>query len=257
MVQDAVAVVPFGAEVKLESAGQTQGAIHEAFLARQDKAISKVLMGQTLTVEMEGKNSQAAAQTHADVAEDLADADKAMVTDAWNEIAWLYAQVNAAPGVLAPLAAYEEPEDLNVQADLDKKLSDIGVEFTEEHFTEKYGLKPGEFRVRSAVSTEEPPSLEFSAPKETGDIAEKARKRLDAAIADMLPAALKASRALVAEVENAVDKAGSFDELEASLVDLLAPSMRPDALEAFLAGAMTAAAGHGATAVQKEAEDDA
>lgn len=257
MVQDAVAVVPFGAEVKLESAGQTQGAIHEAFLARQDKAISKVLMGQTLTVEMEGKNSQAAAQTHADVAEDLADADKAMVTDAWNEIAWLYAQVNAAPGVLAPLAAYEEPEDLNVQADLDKKLSDIGVEFTEEHFTEKYGLKPGEFRVRSAVSTEEPPSLEFSAPKEAGDIAEKARKRLDSAITDMLPAALKASRALVAEVENAVDKAGSFDELEASLVDLLAPSMRPDALEAFLASAMTAAAGHGATAVQKEAEDDA
>ena len=257
MVQDAVAVVPFGAEVKLESAGQTQGAIHETFLARQDKAISKVLMGQTLTVEMEGKNSQAAAQTHADVAEDLADADKAMVTDAWNEIAWLYAQVNAAPGVLAPLAAYEEPEDLNVQADLDKKLSDIGVEFTEEHFTEKYGLKPGEFRVRSAVSTEEPPSLEFSAPKEAGEIAEKARKRLDAAITDMLPAALKASRALVAEVENAVDKAGSFDELEASLVDLLAPSMRPDALEAFLASAMTAAAGHGASAVQKEAEEDA
>ena len=99
--------------------------------------------------------------------------------------------------------------------------------------------------------------MEFSAPKEAGDIAGKARKRLDAAITDMLPAALKASRALVAEVENAVDKAGSFDELEASRVDLLAPSMRPDALEAFLAGAMTAAAGHGATAVQKEAEDDA
>ena len=268
MVQDAVAVVPFGAEVTLESAGQTQGAIHEAFLARQDKAISKVLMGQTLTVEMEGKNSQAAAQTHADVADDLADADKAMVTDAWNEIAWLYAQVNAAPGVLAPLAAYEEPEDLNVQADLDKKLSDIGVEFTEEHFTEKYGLKPGEFRVRSAVSpktpAEELPPLEFSAStttaerkKEAGELAEKARKRLDAAITDMLPAALKASRRLVAEVENVVDKAGSFDELEASLVDLLAPSMRPDALEAFLASAMTAAAGHGASAVQKEAEDDA
>src|SRR5699024_6518893 len=87
-----------------------------------------------------------------------------------------------------------------------------------------------------------PPGIDMSAEreKEAGEIAEKARKRLDAAITDMLPAALKASRALVAEVENAVDKAGSFDELEASLVDLLAPSMRPDALEAFLASAMTA-----------------
>ena len=45
MVQDAVAVIPHGANVKLESAGQTQGAIHEDFLARQDRAISKVLMG--------------------------------------------------------------------------------------------------------------------------------------------------------------------------------------------------------------------
>ena len=108
-------------------------------------------MGQTLTVETDGKNSLAATQGHKEVADDLADADKAMVADTWNEIAWLYAQVNAGPGVLAPLAAYEEPEDLNKQADLDKKLVEIGAEFTEEHFTGKYGLKPGEFRVRGAM----------------------------------------------------------------------------------------------------------
>lgn len=121
IVQDAVAVILHGASVKLESAGQTQGAIHEAFLARQDRAISKVLMGQTLTVETDGQNSLAATEAHKDVADDLADADKAMVTDAWNEIAWFYTQVNAGSGVLAPLAEYEEPEDLNVQTDLDKK----------------------------------------------------------------------------------------------------------------------------------------
>ena len=109
-----VAVIPHGANVKLESAGQTQGALHEDFLARQDRAISKVLMGQTLTIETDGKNSLAATEAHKSVADDLADADKAMVTDAWNEIAWLYAQVNAGPGVLAPLAEYDEPEDLNV-----------------------------------------------------------------------------------------------------------------------------------------------
>ena len=99
MVQDAVAVIPQGAKVQFLTAGQTQNALHEAYLSRQDRAISKILMGQTLTVEMEGKNSQAAAETHKDVADDLADADKAMVTDAWNEIAWLYAQVNAGAGI--------------------------------------------------------------------------------------------------------------------------------------------------------------
>ncbi len=294
MVQDAVSVVPHGANVKLESAGQTQGALHEAFLARQDRAISKVLMGQTLTVETDGKNSLAATQGHKEVADDLADADKAMVADTWNEIAWLYAQVNAGPGVLAPLAAYEEPEDLNKQADLDKKLVEIGAEFTEEHFTGKYGLKPGEFRVRApgAPGTlAQEPGADFAAPtsdrstlvtgagrSESGrpsrltqsaargatavgfkvtTTAEKAQAHLDTAIVKMLPAALKSSRGFVAQVENEVRAAKSYEELEEALAALLSPSMAPDALESFLARALTMAAGHGAASVQAEADGNA
>lgn len=189
------------------------------------------------------------------MADDLADADKSMVADAWNEIGWLYAQVNAGPGVLAPLAAYEEPEDLNTRADLDKKLTEIGVMFTAEHFTENYGLKESEFRVASPAPTPGPgPS--FAAPMEGEVLAEKAQRNLDAAITKMLPAALKASREFVTELENAVNDATSFDDLQDALVELLAPSMAPDALESFLARAMTAAAGHGAAAVQAEAEED-
>ena len=257
MVQDAVAVIPHGASVKLESAGQTQGAIHEDFLARQDRAISKVLMGQTLTIETDGKNSLAATEAHKSVADDLADADKAMVADAWNEIAWLYAQVNAAPGVAAPLAAYEEPEDLNKQADLDKKLVEIGVEFTEERFTGVYGLKPGEFRVRQ--STPGGPATgtgaNFSAPSGTS-LAEKAQANLDAAIVKMLPEALKASSEFVTKLETEIRNAKSYEELEEGLAALLSPSMAPDALESFLARAMTMAAGLGAAAVQAEDEED-
>lgn len=253
MVQDAVAVIPHGANVTLESAGQTQGAIHENFLARQDRAISKVLMGQTLTVETDGKNSLAATQGHKEVADDLADADKSMVADTWNEIGWLYAQVNAGPGVLAPLGAYEEPEDLNTRADLDKKLAEIGVVFTAEHFTENYGLKETEFTV--ATPTPEA-GANFAAPSGKTTLAEKAQANLDAAITNMLPAALKSSRAFVTQVENAVTSAESFDDLQDALVELLAPSMAPDALESFLARAMTAAAGHGAASVQAEAEED-
>ena len=212
-------------------------------------------LGQTLTVEMEGKNSQAAAETHKDVADDLADADKSMVADAWNEIGWLYAQVNAGPGVLAPLAAYEEPEDLNTRAALDEKLTKIGVVFTAEHFTENYGLKKTEFTVAAPAPTPGP-GANFAAPAESAILAEKAQANLDAAIKTMLPDALKASREFVTEVENAVTSATSFDDLQDALVELLAPSMAPDALESFLARAMTAAAGHGAAAVQAEVEED-
>lgn len=257
MVQDAVAVIPHGANVKLEGAGQTQGDLHENFLARQDRAISKILMGQTLTVEMEGANSLAAAETHKSVADDLADADKALVVDAWNEIAWLYAQVNAGPDVLAPLAAYDEPEDLNTRADLDKKLTEIGVVFTAEHFKENYGLKDTEFTVASPLSVPSAGQVsDYAAPASRELPAEKAHRNLETAITRMLPDALKANQVFVTELENAIRQANSFDELEAALVGLLAPSMQPDGLETLLATAMTAAAGYGAASVQAEADED-
>lgn len=254
MVQDCVAVVPHGSKIEFLTAGQTQGALHESFLARQDKAISKILMGQTLTVEMEGENSLAAAETHKGVADDLADADKAMVADAWNEIAWLYAQANTGPGVLAPLAAYEEPEDLSARADLDKKLFEIGAQFTAEHFMDNYGLKETEFTV--ATQTGSVPGLNFAAPDDSEPLAVQAQRNLDAAIKNLLPEALKTSGEFVTQIENAIRDAKTFDEVQQSLAELLAPKLRPGALEAFLARVMTAAAGHGAAAVQAEADGD-
>ena len=262
MVQDAVSVIPQGAKVQLVTAGQTQGAIHEDFLSRQDKAISKVLMGQTLTVETNGTNSLAATESHKEVADDLADADKAMVVDAWNEIAWLYAQVNAGPNVLAPIAAYEEPEDLNSRADLDKKLAQIGVQFTPEHIKDVYGLKETEFSMgEPSVSVDdrdadpdEGDTTNFAAPaSRKTTLAEKAQNQLEKAISAMLPVAIKSSAEFVTQLENGIKKADSYEELEGLLIDMLSPAMSPSALESFMARAMTAAAGYGAAAVSSEA----
>ena len=172
MVQDAVAVIPHGANVKLESAGQTQGALHEDFLARQDRAISKVLMGQTLTIETDGKNSLAATEAHKSVADDLADADKAMVTDAWNEIACCMPRSTPA-GRLAPLAEYDEPEDLNVQADLGKKIREMGAKFTREYFTGRFGLKPEEFTLEDEAMPPMEGNADFSAPADRETLADK------------------------------------------------------------------------------------
>jgi phage gp29-like protein len=288
MVQDCVAVVPAGAEVQLLSPGTTQHVVHEQFIARQDKSISKLLMGQTLTVEMEGRNnSQAAATTHEDVAEGLAASDKAMVADAMNEIAWLYARVNAGPDVLAPLFSFEEPEDLDKRADLDKKLCDMGVEFLPQHFADNYNLKPDEFTMRTKPDPEpsapdpdaagngeddeeEAPASEAEENEMAGKkkkkkkkpasfaaapgaapgatLAESAQARLDTTVKLLLPEALKANDDFIARLENAIKGADSFDAAELALVELLAPRTTPSALENLLARAMTAAVGFGATA---------
>ena len=157
--------------------------------------------------------------------------------------------------MFAPLADYDEPEDLNTRADLDKKLTEIGVRFTAEHFTTNYGLKESEFAV------EAPPTrggiADFAAPSgRRATAAEKAQANLDAAIVKMLPGALRAGAAFVTQVEDAIRAAKSYEDLEEGLAALLSPVMAPDALESFLARALTAAAGFGAAAVQAEGEED-
>ena len=99
--------------------------------------------------------------------------------------------------------------------------------------------------------------VDFAAPsgrKKT--TVEKAQGNLDAAIVKMLPAALKSSRDFVTQVENEIRAAKSYEDLEEALAALLSPSMTRDALESFLARAMTAAAGYGAASVQAEGDED-
>lgn len=259
MVQDCVAVIPSGAEVKFLTAGTTQAQLHEDFLARQDKAIAKLLMGQTLTVEMEGKNnSQAAATTHQDVAEGIADSDKAMVADVLNEICWIYTQLNAGQDVFAPVFTYEEPEDLLKKAQLDKLLTELGVEWLDEHMQNDYGLKPTEYRLKSAqpeatgAGPNQDAPASFAAAPEVPESAEDAQQTLDTAIEKLLPDALHANRAFVTQVENAISAASSFDELQLALADLLSTRVGESELEACMARSMSMAAGFGATAVQEE-----
>jgi len=256
MVRDCVAAIPAGAEVELLAPANTSELLHERFIARQDKSISKLLMGQTLTVEMEGKNnSQAATETHQDVAEGLADADKAMIADAMNEIAWLYTQVNAGGKVFAPIFSYEEPEDLQARAELDKKLHEMGVEFTAEHFQENYNLKPTEFTMRARPAEHggvNPFQFRARGAHAPGWLVEGAQTRLDAAIKKIMPDALKASDKFINQLENVVKNAQSPEELELMLTDLLAPHTAPSEMESLLARTMTAAAGFGAVAVKAE-----
>lgn len=284
MVQDCVAVMPAGSDVKFLTAGTTQAQLHEDFLARQDRAISKVLMGQTLTIETDGKNSLAATEAHKGVADDIAEADKAMVADVWNEICWVYARQNVGPDVLAPLFAYEEPEDLSARADLDLKLKAMGAKWLRPHLEGDYGLKPDEFELEDegtpvdelaadkanrkkpdaeGKNQDDPDGDEeddgkkkgpdFAAPDDFAS-AEDAQERLDKAIDALLPEALKASTEFCSQVENAVASAKSFDELQLTLADLLAGKVENTELAKLMERSMVMAAGFGAAAGKEDAD---
>lgn len=144
MVQDAVAVVPPGYSVRVESFSG-KGEVHESFIKHWDAAISKVIMGQTLTAELGDTGSFAASQTHAEGLDDLAKADEALLVAAMNELAWNYARVNAGPDVRAPLFAFVEPQDYAALADLDGKLYGIGVRKNAQGVSETYDLPEEHF----------------------------------------------------------------------------------------------------------------
>lgn len=257
MVQDAVAVIPHGADVRLETVAGQVGDLHDRFLRRWDAAISKVLMGQTLTLELDGATgSRAASETHKGVADDLAEADRRMVEATLNEIAWLYAQVNR-PAALAPLFAYAEPEDLQAHAQLDKTLTDTGVIFRKAHYERVYALDPDEFDVPdSGAAGGSGPAGAPDSPGgglsplfadgagQAGD-EEAAQDILDAAIERHLPKARAADAEFVSQLEKAVRQAENWEDLQLLLAEQLGGDMEPDALEDLLADMMLAAAAFG------------
>ncbi len=146
MVQDAVAVLPHGAEHELIAANSKNGAEgYLAFLNFWNATISKVLSCQTQSSEITGSGTYASSKTHYEVLEDVVQADEMLVCDAMNNLAVIYAGVNGS-AEYPPVFAFNEAEDHLAQAELDKRRFDIGVRFTKAHF-ERLGLDQNEFEI--------------------------------------------------------------------------------------------------------------
>ena len=196
-------VVPFGTDVTLVSAGSHHADIHERYLAYWNAEISKVLMGQTLTAELSGETgSYAAAETHKEVGGDIAKADRKMVTQAMNELAWIYAQINA-PHVPAPIFSFGTPEDLSARADLDGKLYSMGVDFNESYIEKTYGLSRELFSIRPRVEASTAEPFSFAAFASSGS--EPAADEL---------AALKLEKLLSKDAEAVMEKITEAKDLE-------------------------------------------
>ncbi|XPV77675.1 MAG: DUF935 domain-containing protein [Desulfovibrio sp.] len=233
MVQDAVAVIPHGSKLEIVENKGNSGEVYENYLRRWDKAISKVLMGQTLTAEMDGSGSRAASETHYGVAGDIAEADQFMVVSAMNDIALMYRDVNASD-VSAPVFGYVEPEDYASQAKLDKELHGMGVRFEKVHFERRYALNPEEFRLEGSEDknddnkdkSEEGKTVTGSDFSQPDNGREKSKNKtgqneLDALIRDVLPQGIAANEKFISQLENTIQAAESWEEMKLGLAELL------------------------------------
>ncbi|KEQ23421.1 phage head morphogenesis protein [Paenibacillus tyrfis] len=147
IVQDAAVAIPANSSVDFVEAGNAKGDAHEAFLRFCNAEISKAILGQTLTSELPSGGSFAASQTHADVKDEIVDADAKMVMAAINTdlipfLVWFnFGTVDAYPY----FHIYRQREDIQKErAERDEKLVDMGLPISVDYFYDKYNIpRPG------------------------------------------------------------------------------------------------------------------
>jgi phage gp29-like protein len=216
--QEAGVIIPQGMVIKLLEAARSGSVDTYEKLARyMDEQISEAVLGETLSTNITGGGSRAAAQTHNEVRQELTKADEGLLADTLNKTLVRWTTELNYPGATAPKVrrVMDEPEDLDKRAERDGKLYLLGFEPTEEYVRETYGAG---YAKRQAPATppaptgEEPPAQEF----EEGEEPDTPDRYADQAGAKA-PAAMDP---LVDPIRHLVQHAGSLEEIRDGLLDL-------------------------------------
>jgi SPP1 gp7 family putative phage head morphogenesis protein len=149
MVQDAVAVINNDESVEItEAAGKTASAdIYEKLISVSNREISKAILGQTLTTELDKGGSFAATKEHMEVRADLVDQDKRMVSAAFNRLFSWVTELNFS-GAVPPVFAFYEEEDIQKdRSDRDTQLTSQGVRFKPKYYQRTYNLEEDDFEL--------------------------------------------------------------------------------------------------------------
>lgn len=136
---DAGVVVPEGVAVELLEAARSGAADYGAMHDAMNAAISKIIVGQTMT--MDNGSSRAQGEVHERVAQKIVEADSDLLAESFNAgpVKW-WTEWNF-PGAMPPKVyrLTEPAEDLNARAERDTKIKGLGYSPTEDYVRETYG----------------------------------------------------------------------------------------------------------------------
>jgi len=251
MVQDAVAAIPDGNVVEmLGGTGKTGGSYlaFEKLKDAMDAEVSKVIMGQTLTAEVGDKGSYAASKTHEQVLDDYRESDQALVKATMDELASIYAAVNA-PGVPAPQFVWFESEDPQQDfAERDKTITESGqVRLTKSYYIRRYGFQDDDIEIvaQQEPGTGEPSPGENDFSEPDGFTAEQ--QAIEGLVAGaMAKVDLRDNEKMILQ---AVQTAASYEDAMERLLELY-PDMDMSRLQEIAEQTMVAAELYGRKVVQ-------
>lgn len=256
MVQNAVAVLNTGAEVDVHTLSGKSGDLHAGLVRYCDMDIARILQGQNLTNEGGTTGSYAESKTSKENLGDYQEADEHLVVTFFNDLAKIYTRINTRDA-LPPVFRYREPEDYAAIADLDGKLYNTGVRFTEEHYVRKYRLAKDEFRLESKPPEEavqgpgKKPVAELSAGQDGITPEQAVLDRFKADLSQSATTALGNNEKILLK---AILSASNYQE---AMVNLLSayPDLDAGELEDLLEPGLFNAALYGVYVEQQEGDD--
>lgn len=103
MVSDAIAVIPQGAELAFHNQSGVSGEVHESLIRLCNAEISKVIVGQTLSTELDQEGgSRAAAETHSGLRAEIVEADGKLVARVMNRLLTWITELNFGESAAPP-----------------------------------------------------------------------------------------------------------------------------------------------------------
>ena len=136
---DSGVVIPDGMVIELIEAARSGTADYDGLVERMDKAISKVILSQTMTTD--DGSSRAQAQVHFGVGQAVIDSDADLIADSFRRgpATWL-TNWNFPNAGVPRITRDTKPEmDLSERAERDSKIFTLGYEPTQEYIEETYG----------------------------------------------------------------------------------------------------------------------
>lgn len=216
MVQDAAAVINDDESVEItEASGKKASAdIYEGLIKAANREISKAVLGQTLSTELDKGGSYAATKGHLEVRADLVDQDKRMVCQAFNTLFRWIGELNWTDATAPAFAFYEEEDIQKERAERDKVLSEQGVKFTKPYYQRVYNLEEGDFELSEAKPEDESSKQKKEFAEGDEDISMSSETITKRAISEAsMDELIEPAKALLSQ-------AGSLDEFRDGLIDL-------------------------------------
>jgi phage gp29-like protein len=232
MVQDAVAVINDDESVDItEAAGKSASAdIYEKLVNAGNREVSKAILCQTLTTELDKGGSYAATKEHMEVRADLVGQDKRMVCVTFNLVFQWITELNIARAAAPTFGFFEEEDIQEERAGRDEKLNRQGVTFTKKYYMRTYNLEEDDLELRNETPAS-PGNNEFAETEP--DVADAYADRMDKEGAGLIDE-------LIEPIRKLVQSASSLEEIRDGLIDLY-PDMEAGDFAALMEQALTAA----------------